>query len=87
MIYLDSPLERNGFELVWGFSCQVVPFGLLPVLCSEVCPGKAGMFSRRQSCRGKKSEPRSSDSGGDGNRTFEAYRQDLPRAAIGAGSV
>src|SRR5256885_16703517 len=37
------------------------------------------MFSRRQSCRGKKSEPRSSDSGGDGNRTFEAYRQDLPR--------
>src|ERR1700680_1244620 len=22
----------------------------LPVLCSEVCPGKASMFSRRQSC-------------------------------------
>src|SRR6266404_7401839 len=31
----DSPLEGDGFELVWGFSCQVVVFGLLPVLCSE----------------------------------------------------
>src|SRR3984893_1621360 len=31
----DSPLEESGFELVWGFSCQVVVFGLLPVLCSE----------------------------------------------------
>src|SRR5277367_5363922 len=25
----DSPLEEDGFELVWGFSCQVVVFGLL----------------------------------------------------------
>ena len=32
---LDSPLEGDGFELVWGFSCQAVIFGLLPVLCSE----------------------------------------------------
>jgi hypothetical protein len=24
----DSPLEGAGFELVWGFSCQVVIFGL-----------------------------------------------------------
>src|SRR6516162_1120265 len=31
----DSPLERNGFELVWGFSCQVVIFGFLAILCSE----------------------------------------------------
>ena len=31
----DSPLEGHGFELVWGFPCQVVFFGLLPVLCSE----------------------------------------------------
>jgi hypothetical protein len=23
-----SPLEESGFELVWGFSCQVVIFGL-----------------------------------------------------------
>src|SRR6202040_488124 len=53
----DSPLEERGFELVWGLSCQVVVFGLLPVLCSEVCPGKASMFSRRQSCRGKSQSP------------------------------
>src|SRR5882724_3721382 len=31
----DSPLEGDGFEPVWGFSCQVVIFGLLAVLCSE----------------------------------------------------
>jgi hypothetical protein len=31
----DSPVEGDGFELVWGFPCQVVFFGLLPVLCSE----------------------------------------------------
>ena len=24
---LDSPLEEGGFELVWGFSCQVVVLG------------------------------------------------------------
>src|SRR6516165_4935343 len=27
----DCLLEGGGFELVWGFSCQVVFFGLLPV--------------------------------------------------------
>src|SRR5215469_11625837 len=53
----DSSLEGDGFELVWGFSCQVIVFGLKPVLCSEVCPGKASMFSRRQSCRGKSQSP------------------------------
>src|SRR5438045_7102722 len=31
----DCLLEEAGFELVWGFSCQVVIFGLLSVLCSE----------------------------------------------------
>ena len=31
----DSPLEGAGFELVWAFPCQVVVFGLMPVLCSE----------------------------------------------------
>ena len=44
-----------------------------------VCPVKAGMFSRGQTCRGRSQSPRSLDSGGDGNGTFEAYRQDLPR--------
>jgi hypothetical protein len=28
-------LEETGFELVWGFPCQVVVLSLLPVLCSE----------------------------------------------------
>src|ERR1700732_5256663 len=32
----DCLLEGDGFELVWGFSCQVVVFGFLPVLCSEL---------------------------------------------------
>src|ERR1700745_1804996 len=44
----DSALKEGGFEPVWGLSCQVVVFGLLAVLCSEVCPGKPSMFSRRQ---------------------------------------
>ena len=25
--FADSPLEQSGFELVWGFSCQVVVLG------------------------------------------------------------
>jgi hypothetical protein len=45
---LDSSLEGDGFELVWGFSCQVVVFGfcrffvrswkavLRPVACDQV---------------------------------------------------
>jgi hypothetical protein len=33
--FADSPVEGAGFEPVWGFFCQVVIFGLLPVLCSE----------------------------------------------------
>src|SRR5262245_5612060 len=32
-------------------------FWFLLVLCSEVCPGKASMFSRRKSCRGKSQSP------------------------------
>src|SRR5271167_1321513 len=31
----DSLLEGTGFELVWGLFCQVVVFGLLPVLWPE----------------------------------------------------
>ena len=50
----DSPLEGDGFELVWGFSCQVVVLGfaesslfgagkavLHPVACDQV-PGARG---------------------------------------------
>jgi len=32
----------------------------------DVCPGKAGVFSRRQTCRGKSQAPRSSDGRGGG---------------------
>ena len=44
-----------------------------------VCPVKAGMFSRDQSCRGKSQRPRSLDSRVAGNQDSEAYRQGLPR--------
>ncbi len=43
-----------------------------------VCPAKAGMFSRRQTCRGKSQAPRSLDSRVAGNQDSEAYRQGLP---------
>ena len=42
---LDSALEQAGFELVWGFFCQVVIFGLLAVLCSER-EGRSSFFNR-----------------------------------------
>src|SRR5712671_5437526 len=46
--------------------------------CPVVCPAKAGMFSRRQTCRGNSQEPRSLDSRVAGNQDSEAYRQGLP---------
>src|SRR6266496_2589738 len=46
--------------------------------CPVVCPAKAGMFSRRQTCRGKSQTPRSLDSRVAGNQDSEAYRQGLP---------
>ena len=46
-----------GFCTCMGLFLSSSRFGLLPVLCSEVCPGKASMFSRRQSCRGKSQSP------------------------------
>ena len=44
----------------------------------DVCPVKAGMFSRGQTCRGKSQAPRSLDSRVAGNQNPEAYRQGLP---------
>jgi len=41
--------------------------------CPVVCPAKAGLFSRRQTCRGKSQEPRSLDSRVAGNQDSEAY--------------
>ena len=43
-----------------------------------VCPAKAGVFSRSQSCRGKSQKPRSLDGRQEGNRMSEAHRQRLP---------
>jgi hypothetical protein len=43
-----------------------------------VCPAKAGMFSRRQTCRGKSQAPRSLARRAAGNQDSEAYRQGLP---------
>src|SRR4051794_30307853 len=45
-----------GLSPVKGLSIRGL-WVLLRVLCSEVCPGKASMFSRRQSCRGKSQSP------------------------------
>jgi len=39
-----------------------------------VCPVKAGVFSRRQSCHGKSQKPCSSDGRVKGNRYSEAHR-------------
>ena len=43
-----------------------------------VCPVKASVFSRRQTCRGKSQAPRSLDSRVAGNQNPEAYRPGLP---------
>ena len=45
----------------------------------DVCPVKAGVFSRRQTCRGKSQAPRSLDGRVEGNQDSEAHRQGLPR--------
>jgi hypothetical protein len=43
-----------------------------------VRPGKTGVFSRRQACRGKSQVPRSLDSRVARNQDSEAYRRGLP---------
>src|SRR6267143_1460984 len=62
----DSPLEGVGFELVWGFSCQVVVFGLLPVLCSE--------RESRSSSRRLRSGSRSARKGSRDRNASKAWR-------------
>ena len=55
--YMERARDRKFADrLVWEFFCQVV-FWFVPVPCLEVCPGKASMFSRRQSCRGRSQSP------------------------------
>jgi len=48
----DSPLEGDGFEPVWGFSCQTVVWVVLTVFCSErerpfFAPSPAIRFAER----------------------------------------
>jgi hypothetical protein len=43
-----------------------------------VCPDKAGMFSRSQSCPGNNQKPCGLDGRYEGNRIFEAHRQSNP---------
>ena len=43
-----------------------------------VCPVKAGMFSRSQSCQGKNQKPCSLDGRYEGDRLPEAHRQSNP---------
>src|SRR6266851_8680886 len=44
-----------------------------------VCPAKAGMFSRRRTCRGRSQSPVVWIAEAMETKTFEAYRQDLLR--------
>jgi hypothetical protein len=48
----------------------------------SVRPAKAGVFSRRQTCRGKSQKPRNLDSRVAGNQHSEAYRQDFPWGSV-----
>ena len=41
----DWPLEGSGFELVWGFSCQVVVLGLLQFFVRSG-KGRSSFFNR-----------------------------------------
>src|SRR5205085_12102251 len=54
----ETPRGSKGDSNLYGaFPVKWLFLVLLPVLCSEVRPGKASMFSRRQSCRGKSQSP------------------------------
>ena len=50
-------VERVGLELVWGFSCQVVFLVYWQFFVRRCVQVRAGMYSRRQSCRGKSQSP------------------------------
>src|SRR6266480_2572002 len=64
VLRIDKQLEfrrllevRFAVDLYGALPVKRLFWVVLPVLCSEVCPGKASMFSRRQSCRGKSQSP------------------------------
>ena len=72
--YLLRRLETERFQ-AYGWQEPYESRGSRTV----VCPVKAGMFSRSQSCRGKSQKPRSLDGRLKGNRTSEAHRQSDPQ--------
>src|SRR6516165_12722437 len=63
---MDPPLEEDGFELVWGFSCQAIVSGLLSVLCSE--------RESRSSSRRLRSGSRSARKGSRDRNGSQAWR-------------
>jgi hypothetical protein len=79
----------NGFAAQIRFSSFTGSYGMATADHREpcesrgsrtvVCPVKAGVFSRRQTCRGKSQAPRSLDGRVEGNQDSEAHRQGLPR--------
>ena len=71
--YLLRRLETERFQ-AYGWQEPYESRGSRTV----VCPDKAGMFSRSQSCRGKSQKPRSLDGRLEGNQTSEAHRQSNP---------
>ena len=71
--YLLRRLETERFQ-AYGWQEPYESRGSRTV----VCPVKAGMFSRSQSCRGKSQKPRSLDGRLEGNQTSEAHRQSNP---------
>jgi hypothetical protein len=70
---LKPPITQEG--TAWTASLSAVTG---KTRLTEVRPVKTGMFSRRQTCRGKSQAPRSLDSRVAGNQNPEAYRQGLP---------
>jgi hypothetical protein len=73
-------LCRLGHDGPWVKGVKSCPrAGCGKSACPVVCPVKAGMFSGRQTRRGKSQEPCSLDGRVAGNQDPEAHRQGLPR--------
>jgi hypothetical protein len=59
----------------WRGSIGVLEPDMGKLVRPVVCPAKAGIFSRRQSCRGKSEKPRSLEGSVAGNQDVEASRR------------
>src|ERR1700688_4266938 len=70
---LKPPITQEG--TAWTASLPAV---LGKTRRTEVRPVKTGVFSRRETCRGKNQAPRSLDSRVERDQNPEAYRQGLP---------